>query len=132
MPDYISVYTGQQVDNAVSIALSLKDTLDGYIKIEDIGDTVAGLDDSGKISIDSLPVATSIVKGIIQAGPGLTVTDDGVLAVDSKLYYSRNETDNLLSNLKNSIVIPAKLSAFDNDIISATHLDENNYRIVIE
>ena len=131
MSDYISVYTGQQVDNAVSIALDLDTTLKGYIKTEDINSKVAGLDDSGKVSIDSLPVATSTVKGIIQAGIGLTVTD-GVLSVDSGLYYSKDETNNLLNSLKGDIVIPTKLSAFTNDIISATSLGENNYQIVIE
>ena len=131
MSDYISVYTGQQVDNAVSIALSLNNTLDGYIKIEDIGDKVAGLDDSGKVSVDLLPVATSTVKGIIQAGIGLTVTD-GVLSVDPDLYYSKDETDNLLNRLKGDIVIPTNLSEFTNDIVSATHLSENNYQIVIK
>lgn len=131
MSDYISVYTGQQVENAVSIALGLDTTLRDYIKTKDIGDKVVGLDSSGKVSIDVLPAATSTVKGVIQAGIGLTVTD-GVLAVDSGLYYSKDETNKLLNNLKGDIVIPTKLSAFTNDIISATPLGENNYQIVIE
>jgi hypothetical protein len=131
MADYLSQYTGQQVDNAVSIALNLDATLTDYIKTKDIGDKVAGLDSSGKISIDALPAATSTVKGVIQAGIGLTVTD-GVLSVDSGLYYSKDETTNLLNSLKGDIVIPTKLSAFTNDIISATPLDENNYQIVIK
>ena len=131
MSDYISVYTGQQVDNAVGIALNLEDTLNGYIKTADINIKVAGLDSSNKVPIDLLPVATSTVKGIIQAGTGLTVTN-GVLSVDSELYYSKDETKNLLKSLKDNIVIPTTLSAFDNDIISATHLGENNYQIVIK
>jgi hypothetical protein len=131
MPDYISDHTGQQVDNAVDIALNLKDTLNGYIKTSDINIKVAGLDNSKKVPIAHLPVATSTVKGIIQAGTGLTVTD-GILSVDSGLYYSKDETDNLLNSFEGNIVIPTKLSAFTNDIISATHLGENNYQIVIK
>lgn len=130
MPDYISDHTGQQVDNAVDIALNLKDTLNGYIKTSDINRTVAGIV-SGKVPETILPVATSTVKGIIQAGTGLTVTD-GILSVNSGLYYSKDETKNLLNSLKADIVIPAKLSAFTNDIISVTHLGENNYQIVIK
>lgn len=131
MPDYISKYTGQQVDNAIGIAFKLDEASDGYIKTDDINIKVVGLDNSQKVSVELLPVATSTVKGIIQAGTGLTVTN-GVLTVDSGLYYSKDETKNLLNSLKGDIVIPTKLSAFTNDIISATHLGENNYQIVIE
>jgi hypothetical protein len=128
MSDYISVYTGQQVDRAVGIALNLNNTLDSYVKTSDINYTVAGLDSSRKVPIDFLPVATSTVKGIVQAGPGLTI-DNGTIAIDSDRYYNKADTDALLSNLKTDIVIPTKLSDFENDIISVTSLGEDNYRI---
>lgn len=127
MAEYISVYTGQQVDTAVGIALNLDNTLNSYITESDINIKVAGVV-SGKVPETILPVATSAVKGIVQAGPGLTI-NNGTIAIDSDLYYSKDETNNLLSNLKNDIVIPTKLSDFANDIISIIPLGGDNYQI---
>ena len=133
MSDYLSIYTGQQVDTAITFTLNLKDNIGEYITQKDVGSTVAELDtNTGYILNKHLPISTATTKGIVSIGTGLVV-EDGVVSVDMGVYYNKTTVDQLLKNKADtaSLNIPTKLSDMVNDIISVSYISDNNFRITV-
>jgi hypothetical protein len=119
--DYISRYTGAQVDAAVEIALTLNDNLGNnlsfeYIPQSAIGTKIPELAD-GTISIKYLPVATTRTAGVVSVGSGLNISK-GVISIDSNQFCT---ADDLETGLKDK----ASQKAFD-DFKSWTENKINN------
>lgn len=115
--DYISRYTGAQVDAAVEIALTLNNNLSSeYIPQSAIGTKIPELAD-GTISIKYLPVATTRTAGVVSVGSGLNISN-GVISIDSNQFCT---ADDLKTGLKDK----ASQKAFD-DFKSWTENKINN------
>ena len=50
----------------------------------------------------TVPDATKLTSGIVKIGDGIAVSD-GVISVDSSMYYNKNYLDEILDNLQNQI-----------------------------
>jgi hypothetical protein len=122
MADYLSQYTGQQVDAAIGIALGVVNTLTDYVKKDEINISIPGLTD-GKLSGNQLPYATTNVAGGIKVGDGLVISQNGVLSVSTTMYYNQSEVDHLLSQ---------KASQDSVDELAERIMDTNNYSITIQ
>lgn len=131
MPDtvkqtYKSKHTGQQVDNAVDMVVSLNETIpQTYVAKTDINISIAGLVD-GKVPTTQLPLATPSSVGVISIGSGLTADSEGVLQVDADLYYNKSEIDGMLTKKLDSSEKAESLSDLRNDLITVEVHDQNN------
>lgn len=132
MADYLSKFTGQQVDTAVSVALDFSATSGNYITKDDINTLVPGLT-NGAIDVAQLPVATKNAAGVISVGGGLQI-ESGALTIDSAMYYTKSELDVLLDGKldRGDLNMPDKLSQFTNDIISVNRIEGSNFRLTIK
>lgn len=121
--NYKSKYSGTQIDNAVDLALSVPSILQNYIKVDDIGKTVAGLTE-GFIDVSVIPKADIAIPGVVSIGSGLRIKD-GTLSISSTDWCSREAFD---QEVKNTMHIDQlsnySLTNFNNDLLEFQQLSE--------
>lgn len=131
MADYLSIYTGAQVDEAVRIALNFANTLSQYIPYTEINSTIPGLT-NGLIASEYLPVATSNSIGAIIVGNGLLCDNAGKLVIDDTVYYNKTTLDGLLKDKADQLTVNGILetlediSSYDISITSASEQDPSS------
>lgn len=134
MPDnYNSIYTGQQVDRAVGLALNIDTRLKEYIDKDQINITVAGLTSDKLLTPEVLPKATKTQMGGIIVGSGLLVTD-GVISVDMDIITNDEELALLLQEKADRDELPSTLSDLTNDIMVIEHIPDtfDDYKLIIK
>lgn len=131
--NYNSIYTGQQVDRAVGLALNIDTRLKEYLEKDQINITVAGLTSEKLLAPEVLPKATKTQIGGIMVGSGLLVTD-GVISVDMDILTNDEELAQILQTKADKDEIPVTLSELTNDIVSVELIADtfDDYKLILK
>ena len=123
MADYISKYTGAQIDTAIGIAIALKD-LRGIIKITADGPVAAIAGEDYPESSGSTVSVTGVLKGVADAGTGEITIQQAEAGIDYQTPLKAGvdyATPSAVANKQNKITAQGLLKGLgDGSVAQAT------------
>ena len=121
MADYISKYTGAQIDTAIGIAIALKD-LRGIIKITADGPVAAIAGEDYPESSGSTVSVTGVLKGVADAGTGEITIQQAEAGIDYQTPLKAGvdyATPSAVANKQNKINTTGLLKGTGEGIVTA-------------